>query len=249
MELRPVKGREKACGMDLKLRRLERELRKTVARVVGEERLLISHVQEMEMLFGALRRRLRQLERVDYRNLSVLKALIHILEAKDHYTRGHSMRVAEYTVRLAVGMGLDRYMVEKLHLAAVLHDLGKIAVPGEILNKAGPLGSEEFALIKQHPDLGVKILQALAPAGELLPLVRHHHERYDGSGYPAGLKGESIPLGARIIALADSFDAMTSDRVYRPALPVDAALAEIKRMSGTQFAPELVFKWLALYSA
>lgn len=178
--------------------------------------------------------------------LATMEALARTLEAKDRYTRGHSGRVAEYTVRLATALGIEVPQVESLRLASVLHDLGKIGIRDEVLNKPGRLTPEEYDLIKQHPLIAVQILQPLAVVQDIIPWIKHHHERYDGGGYPDGLAGENIPLGARIIALADSFDAMTSHRPYRRALPLEVALEEVRQGAGRQFDPQLAKVWLKL---
>lgn len=226
------------------------ELEETRAVAAAKERLLLIHIQEMEELYQVLRARVKELEAARQENqemfLAAMEALARTLEAKDRYTRGHSGRVAKYAVRLAAGLGLEDGFIENLRLAASLHDLGKIGVREEVLNKPGRLSPEEFALIKEHPLIGARILAPLAPLRELIPWIKHHHERYDGGGYPDGLKGEEISLGARVIALADSFDAMTTDRPYRKALPLEVALEEVRRGAGSQFDPELAVKWLEL---
>ncbi|BCV22233.1 hypothetical protein hamaS1_23020 [Moorella sp. Hama-1] len=188
----------------------------------AKEKLLLLHIREMEELYNVLHNRVQELDKARRAHqemfLAAMETLARTLEARDGYTRGHSERVAGYVVRLASRLGLETARVEKLRLAASLHDLGKIGIHDAILNKAASLTAAEFVLIKQHPVIGAKILQPLVPLKEQIPWIRHHHERYDGKGYPDGLRGEAIPLGARIIALADSFDAMTSDRPYRRAL-------------------------------
>jgi len=169
-----------------------------------------------------------------------LSALTQAIDAKDSYTHGHSERVTNYSVDLARAMGLEERRIEDVKLAGMLHDIGKIGIPETILNKPGRLTDEEFDVIKAHPELGVRILLKVEFLAPVIPLIRHHHERYDGRGYPAGLKETAIPYGARLIAIADTYDAMTSDRPYRKALDMETALAEIVRCRGTQFDPELV---------
>lgn len=218
----------------------------------AKEKLLLLHIGEMEELYQILHKRIQELEAARHEQqeifLAAMETLTRTLEARDVYTRGHSERVAGYTVQLATFLHLDKAIVEKLRLAASLHDLGKIGIKDAILNKTATLTAEEFALIKQHPIIGAAIIQPLAPLQEMIPWIRYHHERYDGTGYPDGLRGEAIPLGARIIAMADSFDAMTSDRPYRRALPLKTALEQIRRGAGTQFDPRLAGAWLELYS-
>ncbi|AOQ24860.1 hypothetical protein MTAT_03310 [Moorella thermoacetica] len=173
-----------------------------VAVAAAKEKLLL-HIREMEELYKVLHKRVQELDKARREHqdmfLAAMETLARTLEAKDGYTRGHSERVSGYAVHLASRLGLEKDTVEKLRLAASLHDLGKIGIHDTILNKATPLTATEFALIKQHPDIGARILQPMAPLKELLPWIRHHHERYDGMGYPDGLRGEAIPLGARII--------------------------------------------------
>lgn len=170
--------------------------------------------------------------------------LVKAMEYHDNYTRGHSQRVAEISAFLAESLGLDK---EKIYWAALLHDIGKIGISQHILNKEGPLDEEEFELIKQHPIKGYELIKDTEGFEDIAKIVLHHHERWDGNGYPAGLKDGEIPLESRIIFLADSFDAMTSVRSYRKTpLPTSEALEEIKRCSGTQFDPEVVKAFLSL---
>ena len=169
-----------------------------------------------------------------------IDALIKALEAKDLYTRGHSQRVTMYSVAVGKAMHLQMEQIELLRQATVLHDLGKIGVREAILNKPGRLTDEEFREITLHPEVATRILQPIPFFRPLLPAILHHHERFDGSGYPRGLAGRDIPLESRIMAIADTFDAMTSTRAYRQALSLEAANAEILRCSGTQFDPEIV---------
>lgn len=175
--------------------------------------------------------------RENYAN--TLEALASALDAKDPYTRGHSDRVATYAVELARQFKLPEDQVEAIQHTAILHDIGKIGVSDELLNRIGRLSNDEFDLIKLHPVIGANILKDFAYLGAFTAFVRSHHEKYDGSGYPDMLKAEEIPLGARIITLADSFDAMTSDRSYRNKMSLEEALEEVKRCSGTHFDPRL----------
>jgi hypothetical protein len=172
--------------------------------------------------------------------LSFVRSLVSTLDAKDAYTRGHSERVALISRRLGIELGLPEEDLRDIYLSGLLHDVGKIGVDDQILRKSGPLTREEFELVKKHPVIGYNILAGLKNLQAVLPGVRHHHEAYSGRGYPDGLKGESIPLMARIIAVADSYDAMCSDRPYRPGLTV-ARLEEIlTEGAGIQWDPNVV---------
>jgi putative nucleotidyltransferase with HDIG domain len=171
--------------------------------------------------------------------MGLLHSLTSAVDAKDAYTCGHSERVALVSRHLAQQMGLSEKDVEQIYMAGLLHDVGKIGVPEAVLQKTGKLTPEEFEQMKRHPQIGARILQDIKQVREIVPGVLHHHERYDGKGYPTGLAGEKIPLMGRIICLADCFDAMTSNRTYRKALPLEVALTEIRRCSGTQFDPRL----------
>jgi diguanylate cyclase (GGDEF)-like protein len=166
-------------------------------------------------------------------------SLAKAVDARDVYTGSHSERVADLAVRVAERMGLSQELVELTRLAASLHDLGKLAIPEEILRKPGPLTDPERLVLERHPQIGYRMLESLGvtPVAEW---VLHHHERWDGTGYPDGLHGEDIPLGARIIFVADAFDAMTNDRVYRSRLTLEAAFEELEACAGTQFDPDAV---------
>ena len=176
--------------------------------------------------------------------MGLLHSLTSAVDAKDTYTCGHSERVALVCRHMAQQMGLGDREVEQVYMAGLLHDVGKIGVPEVVLHKAGRLTAEEFEQIKRHPEMGAKILADVKQLREIVPGVLHHHERYDGKGYPAGLSGENIPLLGRVICLADCFDAMTSSRTYRKALPLEVALTEIRRCAGTQFDPRLAEHFL-----
>lgn len=169
-----------------------------------------------------------------------LQALTAAIDAKDPYTRGHSERVAFLSGAIAAAMGLGQENAERARVAGLVHDIGKIGVPENILCKAGRLTDEEFEAIKRHPEIGHRILRDIDPFHDVLPGVLHHHERWDGRGYPHKLAGDKIPILARIIGLADTFDAMSSTRSYRPALPRDHVLREIERGAGSQFDPRIV---------
>jgi len=172
--------------------------------------------------------------------LDAFKSLVSALEAKDKYTEGHSRRVTIYAVLIARTMGLDPAVIQKIHLAGLMHDIGKIGIPETLLNKSATLTPEEYASLNRHPIISSRILRPILRDPDVLDFVRHHHENYDGSGGPEGLAGEDIPLGARILAVADAFDAITSDRPYREAGTVPYAVDEISRNAGIQFDPKVV---------
>lgn len=178
--------------------------------------------------------------------LSTTKALVSAIEEKDPFTKGHSERVSFLATELGKRLELDHKLLHEVMLAALLHDIGKIGIPDNVLNKPTLLSPREYDTIKEHPKKGAKILEPINPLRDILPLVLYHHEYYDGSGYPEGLKGGDIPLGARIIKICDAFDAMTSARPYRDARTVDFALEEIKRHAGEDFDPELSAHFMIL---
>jgi len=170
----------------------------------------------------------------------IVKALAQAIEAKDPYTHGHSARVMEYAVLIAQKLGLQEQEKESLRYAAIIHDIGKIGVRGIVLNNPNGLTGEEYDEIKKHPLIGEGIIKPIELLQPIRPLIRHHHEWFNGKGYPDGLSGENIPLGARILAVADAYDAMKSDRPYRKALTEETAIQELKHGSGTQFDPTIV---------
>lgn len=191
------------------------------------------------------------MERLGQAYDGTLRSLIAALDARDKETAGHSERVAELTMAIAAEMGLEPGTEEWRHVswAALLHDVGKIAIRDEVLCKPGPLTPDEWESMRQHPAAGHDILSSVDFLRAASEIVLSHHERFDGAGYPRGLAGEEIPLGARIFSIADSFDAMTSDRPYRAAMPPEEALAEILRNSGTQFDPACVRAFLRVYQS
>ena len=169
-----------------------------------------------------------------------VKSLVTALEAKDPYTRGHSERVAWYARQVADEVGLTQQQVERIEWAALLHDIGKVAIKTATLTKPGRLTAEEYAQVQDHPSIAVNLLSGIDFLDDIVPLIAAHHERPDGQGYPAGIQGDALPDGARILAVADCFDAMTSTRAYRAAMDYDAAWAEMHRSSGTQLDPAYV---------
>jgi putative nucleotidyltransferase with HDIG domain len=174
------------------------------------------------------------------RSTAVLEALSATVDARDAYTAGHSRRVRDVAVVLGEQLGLHEDELETLSQAALLHDIGKIAVPDSVLLKAGALTQAEWLVMKNHPEEGARIVERLGYLDELVPAIRHHHERPDGRGYPQGLRCEEIPLAARIIHVADSLDAMLTERPYRNALTFEEALAEIRRGRSTDFCASCV---------
>jgi HD-GYP domain-containing protein (c-di-GMP phosphodiesterase class II) len=178
--------------------------------------------------------------------MGLLHAMTGAVDAKDPYTRGHSQRVSLFSREIALLAGLPDSFCERVYMAGLLHDVGKIGVREDVLRKPGKLTDEEFDEMKKHVDIGARILRDVKQVQDLVPGVLHHHERYDGKGYPHKLAGQSIPLLARILCVADCFDAMTSNRTYRKALPVEVALMEIRRCAGTQFDPALAEAFLSI---
>jgi putative nucleotidyltransferase with HDIG domain len=171
---------------------------------------------------------------------ATIRALVQAVDIKDGYTRGHSERVGQASVMIARELGMDDDRVEVLRFAGILHDVGKLGVPTRLLRKDGPLTPEERRIIELHPEYGHEIVRGISFLGEARAAILHHHERLDGSGYPYGLAGTQIPECARIVAVADAFDAMTSTRSYRRARPVEAAVTELERCAGAQFDPRMV---------
>jgi putative nucleotidyltransferase with HDIG domain len=173
-------------------------------------------------------------------HLESVKVLAEAIDAKDPYTRGHSDRVKKMSLRLALSIGLTEDKLEILEYGALLHDIGKIGINDGILQKSGTLSTEEYQLIQEHPLIGVKIVEGIEFFKDKIPMIRNHHEHFDGSGYPDGLIGEVIPLEARIIAIPDAFDAMTSLRPHRPPMPLEDALVEMEKGKSKQFDPKIL---------
>jgi putative nucleotidyltransferase with HDIG domain len=171
---------------------------------------------------------------------STVKSLVATIEANDPYTGGHSVRVAEYSKQIALCMGLPEDELESVELAAFLHDVGKVGIPDKILNKPGRFDSDEISIMQEHPVTGAEILTKIDGMEKIAKVVRHHHERYDGTGYPDHLRGEDIPMESRILCVADTMDAMTTSRAYKKKRELDIALAELVRCAGSQFDPEIV---------
>ena len=178
-------------------------------------------------------------EKLEKAYLESVQTLRYTVEAKDSYTRGHSDRVSEYSVLLGKYLNLPEETLNTLRIGGLFHDIGKIGVPDSILQKESKLTDDEYSEIKNHPSIGAHILSTATIFHDIIPIVKHHHEKYDGTGYPGRLQGEDIPYLARIAAIADSFDAMTSRRTYRDSLSMDIVISEFKRCKGTQFDPKL----------
>jgi diguanylate cyclase (GGDEF)-like protein/putative nucleotidyltransferase with HDIG domain len=172
--------------------------------------------------------------------VETVTSLAFAIDAKDHYTQGHSQKVSAYAVMIAQALGLTPAELEEIRLAGLLHDIGKVGIPEAILNKSGPLDAAEWETMKTHTDLGARILEPLKPMIRIREMVRHHHEFYDGTGYPLRLEGEQIPHGARVIAIADAYDTITSERTYKKARTPEDAFAELERCAANQFDPQIV---------
>lgn len=178
-------------------------------------------------------------EKLEKAYMESIETLRFTVEAKDVYTRGHSDRVSAFSVLIGEKLGLPESDIKKLRIGGLFHDIGKIGVPDNILLKDSKLTDDEYSQIKNHPSIGAHILSNATIFADIIPIVKHHHEKYDGNGYPSKLKGDDIPYLARITAIADTFDAMTSVRPYRHALPIDIVKEEFKKFSGSQFDPEI----------
>ena len=178
-------------------------------------------------------------ERLERAYLDMVQTLRYTVEDKDTYTRGHSDRVSEYSVLIGEKLGLPEDQIKTLRIGGLFHDIGKIGIPDSILLKPDKLSDDEYSQIKNHPSIGAHILGSAEIFKDIIPIVKHHHERYDGNGYPSRLKGEEIPYIARIAAVADTFDAMTSRRSYRGPIDIEHVKEEIKRCEGTQFDPQI----------
>lgn len=185
-------------------------------------------------------------EELEKAYLDTIGILRQTVEAKDPYTRGHSDRVSEYSVLIGKKLGLDENTLHILKIGGLFHDIGKIGIPDSILLKESKLNDEEYSQIKNHPMIGVHILGGVLLFEDIIPIVKYHHERFDGRGYPSQLSGTDIPYVARIASVADTFDAMTSKRSYRNALPIDVVRAEIEKCSGTQFDPDIAKAFLEI---
>ena len=196
----------------------------------------IAQMNEIKKINAELKNTNEMLEKAYLESIQTLR---YTVEAKDTYTRGHSDRVSEYSVLIGKHVGLSDNDLKSLQIGGLFHDVGKIGVPDAILQKESKLTDDEYSEIKNHPSIGAHILSTATIFKDMIPIVKHHHEKYDGTGYPGKLAGENIPYLARIAAIADSFDAMTSRRTYRDSLPIETVISEFRRCKGTQFDPKL----------
>ena len=218
------------------------EVRARVRQALEKRRLILENRDYQELLEAKVAVQARRLEELF---LASIQSLAEALEVKDPYTHGHSLRVARYSTVIARSLGLGADIVRQIELGGKVHDIGKIGVRESVLNKGGPLTEDEYQHIMTHPVVGSRILSPLLTEMPMsLNIVRSHHERFDGRGIPDGLAGLDIPLEARIAAVADTFDAMTSERPYRPGVPLQATITELRRCAGAQFDPDVVDAFL-----
>ncbi|MEE8329519.1 MAG: HD-GYP domain-containing protein [Thermodesulfovibrionia bacterium] len=198
-----------------------------------------------------LEERYKNLAAHDLRQIidALILAFVNALDAKSPWTKGHSERVSKFSIAIAKEMGMEENKIETLRIASLLHDIGKIGTYDSVLDKQGKLTEEEFELVKKHPAKGVEILLPISKLSGILPIIRHHHERIDSKGYPDGLKGEEIPLLARMICVADSYDAMTAERPYNVTCSKGEAILILKECSGTQFDPGVVETFLRVLNS
>lgn len=210
------------------------ELDITVKRAIEREKLIIENIEYKENLEMRVNEQTKYIKKMVIKSIN---AMITTLEARDKYTKGHSKRVSYYSVSLGKGLNLNKNTIEKLRIASLLHDIGKIGVRDDILSKKGPLSASEMYIIQKHPVIGEKILKHFIDNKNILMGVKHHHEHYNGNGYPDGLKNDDIPYFSRIINICDSFDAMTSDRPYRKSFIIDKALKDIYNKKCIQYDP------------
>jgi putative nucleotidyltransferase with HDIG domain len=216
----------------------------SVKKALEKKRLeeeIVAYRSHLERLVEERTTKLQQAYRILKKaHLDSVKVLVEAIDAKDPYTRGHSDRVTRMSLKIAFQFGFAEDRLESLEYGALLHDIGKIGIKDEVLQKPGALNSEEYQYIQEHPLIGVKIIEGLDFFKDKIPMIRHHHEHYDGSGYPDGLLGAAIPLEARIIAVPDAFDAMTSARPHRGMMPLQDVLMELEKCKGTQFDPKIL---------
>jgi putative two-component system response regulator len=221
------------------------ELQARVARVLEKRALVLQNRFYQQNLERQVH---EQAQRIQELFLQGVQMLARALEAKDAYTRGHSVRVSQYAVGTAQRLGFDGASLDGIRLGGELHDIGKIGMREAVLHKPGTLTDDEFRQITEHPALGERMLMPLAAESpDVLRIVRSHHERLDGRGFPDGLRGEKIPIEARIVAVADAFDAMTTERPYRDSRPPEVAVAELRRVAGTQLDPDAVEAFVAAF--
>ena len=227
--IRPLDGHKAAFRLGVALEKHSRALEERAYTVALEERLN-NRTEEV----------MTSRDRIKTQFINTIRALEKALQAKNVYTEGHSRRVAEKSVEIARAMKVPREQIRHIELGALFHDIGKIGIRDEVLNKPGRLTESEYEHMKLHPIVAEQILSPIEELRPIVDIVKHEHERWDGLGYPMGLKGTQIPLGSRLIAITDAWDSMVFDRIYRKALPHEVALAEIEKHSGTQFDPDCV---------
>jgi putative nucleotidyltransferase with HDIG domain len=222
-----------------------------IARGNFKEKITVRSKNEIGQLAETFNHMVKQLDLYDKNMrrlfMSAIASLAAAIDERDPYTRGHSERVTDYSLAISDEMGLDSKVREVVHIAALLHDIGKIGIDDGILRKPSGLNKSEYMIIKQHPGKGANIMSPIKQLKKIIPSMRHHHERYDGEGYPDGIKGEKIPLPARIIAVSDTFDAMTSDRPYQVAMDDEEVVALIQSWAGTRFDPEVCKAFVKAY--
>lgn len=250
-DLEAAIGALRSGAYDYLLKPFEKEqLYHSVRRALEHRRLVLEnrrYQQDLERLVAERTAQLQEaLTELEHSYDYTLEALGGALDLKDAETEGHCRRVTAYTIAIGRAMGLDNSALRHIARGAFLHDIGKMGIPDAILRKPGPLTPEEDAIMRRHCEIGYQVLQNIPFLREAAQIVLCHQERYDGTGYPRGLRGEEIPLGARIFAVADALDAMISDRPYRKALPIEVAREEIRRCAGTQFDPQVVEVFLSL---
>lgn len=235
---RPVESAKVAIRLRVAQEKHRHQLHDRAYRLALEERI-VSRTEELHQNKARLQTQL----------MATIESLSKALQWKDNYTENHSRRVSAKSAECARSLRLKTDEIRHIELAALFHDIGKIGIRDEVLNKAGQLTREEYEHMKRHPIVAEQILSPIAELRPIIPIVKHEHERWDGGGYPDGLRGEEIPLGSRIIAIVDAWDSMVFDRVYRPALPVDDVLAELERSAGRMFDPEVVRTFCAMERA
>lgn len=221
------------------------QVKLVIEKGLEKRRLILENREYQKSLEKKVKERTRELqfalERLDKTYKNTLQALATALDMRDEETQGHSLRVLHYSSKIAKLMGIkDKEEIKNLEYGALLHDIGKIGIPDSILRKPSQLNSKEWKIMKKHPEIGYKILRDIDFLRDASGIVLHHHENFDGSGYPEGLKGEEIPLGARIFAVADAVDAMTSKRLYRETLTFKEAAKELKKYKGVRFDPKVI---------
>jgi HD-GYP domain-containing protein (c-di-GMP phosphodiesterase class II) len=236
--IRPIDDTKSAFRLRVALEKHSRALEERAYTVALEERLN-NRTEEV----------MASRDRIKTQFINTIRALEKALQAKNVYTEGHSRRVAEKSVEIARAMKVPREQIRHIELGALFHDIGKIGIRDDVLNKAGRLTDEEYEHMKLHPIVAEQILSPIEELRPIVDIVKHEHERWDGKGYPSGLLGSQIPLGSRLIAIADAWDSMVFDRVYRKALPHDVALLEIEKHAGTQFDPDCVRVFVELERA